>query len=592
MSDIESPPSRFEHAIILLLGAGLAVAAVVACALISHGVLQIVLIATGFVLAVLLVLLGAAWRRGLRWIVSRRAWRFYGWLAVGIVSAIVLFYAEEDWRGKRAWAALQREAAARGESLELSSVFPPSVPDEENFALAPGMTRLFGYAVGEAAASKMEAAPELEPFPPLPDYRSWNLQADWALQRTTDLAAWQKAFRQHPATKDTSGDGDADSVAFPVATEPQTPAADVLLALSRYDSALAVLHKAAERPKARYPLDYERGLFGLIRGQYFPVSRFGAVAQVLCLRASAELDQNNSEAALKDILVALRLAESLRQMPYQQLQFARAKMLLACLQPVWEGVNCRRWNEQHLATLQRQFGSLDLLADFRHAVRAEMLLTMNLADQLQAYLDGRRSPAADQMHSAKGDDAIPVWLFRFLYPAGWLPQDKVWIYRFYERRPDAFKALAENERHRFLSEVRRATDPCLLVFIVPRLKETFSEGVEQALFLQTACQEAATACALERYRLARGGYPASLQELIPTFLKQVPTDLLAAKDTPLAYRRDSAGNYALYSFGLNRIDDDGKPGPPLGVLRPDHPLQGRYPRLTEGDWVWRQMGTQ
>ncbi len=101
--------------------------------------LQIVFIGAAFALGLLVVLSVAAWRHGFRWFFTRRALRFYGWLVVGIISVIVLFYAEENWRGKRAWAALQREAAARGESLELSSVFPPPVPDDENFALAPGV---------------------------------------------------------------------------------------------------------------------------------------------------------------------------------------------------------------------------------------------------------------------------------------------------------------------------------------------------------------------------------------------------------------------------------------------------------------------
>ena len=68
------------------------------------------------------------------------------------------------------------------------------------------------------------------------------------------------------------------------------------------------------------------------------------------------------------------------------------------------------------------------------------------------------------------------------------------------------------------------------------------------------------ACALERCRLAQGQYPASLDALVPTWLKQVPTDLLAAGGAPLKYRREADGGFVLYSVGLNRVDDQGKPG--------------------------------
>src|ERR1035441_9852109 len=123
-----------------------------------NNVLQICYILAVFAIALALVLSVAVWRHGFRWFFSRRALRFYAWLLVGVISVIVLFYAEEGWRGKRAWAALQREAAARGESLELSSVFPPPVPDDQNFALAPGVGRLL--VVGEPGSGKPgEAAP-------------------------------------------------------------------------------------------------------------------------------------------------------------------------------------------------------------------------------------------------------------------------------------------------------------------------------------------------------------------------------------------------------------------------------------------------
>jgi hypothetical protein len=265
-------------------------------------------------------------------------------------------------------------------------------------------------------------------------------------------------------------------------------------------------------------------------------------------------------------------------------------MLMFCLQPVWEGLARHRWNDQQLATLQQQFATLDLLAEFRLAARGETLVIMNLADQLQAFLDGHPSHAGDEMRSAKGDDLLPVWLFRLFYPTGWLYQDKVWVYRFYQRRNDAFKVIETRPWRHFSAECRRVTDPFVLLFVMPKLKEIFHDGDQKALFLQTACQQAALACALERYRLARGQYPDSLEALVPSFLKQVPADLLAPKGTPLTYRRETDGGFVLYSVGLNRQDDHGKPSPPIEHWHTPKRYQKAFPRLGEGDWVWRQPG--
>jgi hypothetical protein len=551
--------------------------------------LQILVILSTLALGLLLVLSVAAWRHGFRWFFSRRALRFYGWLIVGIISVIVLLYSEESWRGKRAWAALQKEVAARGESLELSSVSPPPVPDDQNFALAPGMSRLLGYTEREPAENQTHASDDAGSLSLYygRGHRTCPATANWALQQATDLAAWQKFFRRYPLTNSAPASNDVNRLAFPVAPEPQSPAADVLLALSRYDSALAVLRRANERPGVRYPIAYENGLFALTGPMASFSDNLNAAVHILCLRAIAELAQDRGDAALQDTLLALRLADSLRQEPYDQLQNARATMFCLCLQPVWEGLAGHRWNEAQLLTLQQRFAALDILGEFRLRGRGETLVMMNLADQLHARLEGRPSAWGDRHNPAPEEEHAVMSLLRLAYPVGWLYQDKVWIYRYYAPRAEATKALDEDNRKRWQAEMRRATDPALMVLVIPRLREVFHEGAKSTLYLQTACHEATVACALERCRLAQGKYPASLEELVPNWLKQVPTDLLAEGGAPLKYRREADGGFVLYSVGLNGVDDQGKPGSPekhWGWT------DTSSPRLNEGDWVWRQPG--
>jgi len=572
MKDVNPTSSVLERWIIGVLDGILLVVIVVILAwFVWNNFLRMGFTLAAFALGLVLVPSLAAWRHGFRWFFTWRGLRFYAWLIVGIISWTVLFYAEESWRGKRAWAALQREAAARGESLELSSVFPPPVPDDQNFALAPGVPGL------------------MEPHN-LPFYHgtrdTWPAPNwSWALQQPTDLAAWQKFFRRHPLTASNATTDNVSRLAFPVAPEPQAPAADVLLAMSRYDSALAVLRAANQRPKVRYPFSYDDGWFALDGPHSFPAENIYAAVHILCLRAVAELAQDQSEAALQDTLLALRLADSFRQEPYDQLHRSRAAMLRFCLQPVWEGLAGHRWNEAQLLTLQQRFADMDLLPEFRVWARGEAFMIMNLADQFYAFLEGRGSPWGKRLASAEDSDRFWVWLFRVGYPVGWLYQDKVWIYRFYERRADVFKALDPANAQQWPAEMHRATDPILLIMVAPKLQETFHEGAQGVLFFQTVCQEVTVACALERSRLAQGQYPASLDALVPTWLKQVPTDLLVPGGAPLKYRREADGGFVLYSVGLNRVDDQGKPGSPDKDWRG---VQSGSPRLDEGDWVWRQ----
>ena len=66
-----------------------------------------------------------------------------------------------------------------------------------------------------------------------------------------------------------------------------------------------------------------------------------------------------------------------------------------------------------------------------------------------------------------------------------------------------------------------------------------------------------TAIALKRYQLHTGQFPATLPELQPDFLAEVPHDWVDGK--PLRYRVNPDGTYTLHSVGRDRRDDGGDP---------------------------------
>jgi hypothetical protein len=83
--------------------------------------------------------------------------------------------------------------------------------------------------------------------------------------------------------------------------------------------------------------------------------------------------------------------------------------------------------------------------------------------------------------------------------------------------------------------------------------------------------QAALACALERYRLANRQFPDTLDALVPRFISQLPHDVINGE--PYKYRRTDDGQFILYSIGWNEKDDGGVPGKTLFDEK-------------EGDWVW------
>jgi hypothetical protein len=88
---------------------------------------------------------------------------------------------------------------------------------------------------------------------------------------------------------------------------------------------------------------------------------------------------------------------------------------------------------------------------------------------------------------------------------------------------------------------------------------------------QTAFNQAAIACALERYRLANGHFPETLGALAPQFISPVPNDVLTGEH--YKYRLKDDRQFLLYSTGWDEKDDGGVPGKTIFNDQ-------------QGDWVW------
>jgi hypothetical protein len=77
---------------------------------------------------------------------------------------------------------------------------------------------------------------------------------------------------------------------------------------------------------------------------------------------------------------------------------------------------------------------------------------------------------------------------------------------------------------------------------------------ERALLCQAQLHTALTGTAVERYRLAHGGWPKALDALVPAYLDGVPQDPYDGR--PLRYRRVADG-VVVYSVGPDQSDNEG-----------------------------------
>ena len=95
-------------------------------------------------------------------------------------------------------------------------------------------------------------------------------------------------------------------------------------------------------------------------------------------------------------------------------------------------------------------------------------------------------------------------------------------------------------------------------FLAAMALPNFVKATQTMARNQTLANEAFIACGLERYRLAHGQYPETLEALVPQFAEKLPHDIIGGQ--PLKYHRTADGQFVLYSVGWNEKDDGGVPG--------------------------------
>jgi hypothetical protein len=68
-----------------------------------------------------------------------------GLIAIAALAFLtVLFYGEEDLRGRRAWENYKHKWEAKGEHFDFAGFIPPPVADDKNFALTPIVASCYG----------------------------------------------------------------------------------------------------------------------------------------------------------------------------------------------------------------------------------------------------------------------------------------------------------------------------------------------------------------------------------------------------------------------------------------------------------------
>ena len=254
---------------------------------------------------------------------------------------------------------------------------------------------------------------------------------------------------------------------------------------------------------------------------------------------------------------------------------------------MWEGLANRRWSADELRGIQDELRADDLLTDYVHAIRGERALF--LCRSLDPLRKGGSMRDLFNFAGAASGNPSEAIVNRWadVYPRGWIAENEAATCLGYQRlitEAVNLKTRRVAPGRIFTTEKFRGTTTGIT------LPKTIMAGLvllvcgsvlEKTTRAQAACDEAETACALERYFLVHGAYPENLDALVPESLDRVPADLIDG--APMRYRRTDDNRYLLYEVGWNERDDGGV----IAWSKPASNTESAKPDSKEGDWCWQ-----
>jgi hypothetical protein len=446
--------------------------------------------------------------------------------AAVVATVVALFYAEENWRGERAWAAHVKAMAALGESLDLESFLPAPVPDDRNFAKTPVLNAL-AY---EPNSSAVQLVKRLRAM-----VRGQSPEFPWIRGRPID---WQECLAGLPAkVRRESSDASA------------SPTAQILAILKPLEPVLVELRAAARtRP------------LGQFRSRLTPDNRFDFpnlvslldLSQLLGFYATAELAEGKIDQAFEDTLVLHRLATVIGTDGTLLGVMVNAAITGGGeMQVFWEGWQGSRWTPVQNEAMQTQFGAWNAPAAYNRALRKERALHTQFfgGDKVDV------TKLALRPHQK--------WLFA-LMPRGWWRQNMIAydlamqqaLTNGFNETPVRYLSVENARLEAQFKELKQTRSPFrwLAKVAMTSFDKTLSNLANEANRIPMA----GVVCALERYKAERGEYPETLEVLVPKFAAALPTDLYTGQ--PFRYQRTPDGQFQLYSIGPDGKDDDGVKG--------------------------------
>jgi hypothetical protein len=271
-------------------------------------------------------------------------------------------------------------------------------------------------------------------------------------------------------------------------------------------------------------------------------------------RAQAELATDRTDNAFEDLQTLLDLARAVGSPPSLLSVLVEASILDRASEVVSAGLERHAWTDSQLADLSSELFRIDLLARLSDGLRGERagVFQIDLKRHPEVLLLVQSSETGIPQNLTALRAAATLW------PTGWLNEDKATYIGTIQRYIDAVNhpkelpsTLGDIEASLLTRTVWNKIKNPILSSTVPAIL-----GVAKRIAAtQTILRSLATACSVERYRMAHGRLPATLENLVPAFLPSVPSDPLTSK--PLCFKPSESSSYLIYGTGWDQTDNAG-----------------------------------
>jgi hypothetical protein len=304
-------------------------------------------------------------------------------------------------------------------------------------------------------------------------------------------------------------------------SEAMARAVEQCLATNR--QCLALLHEAAGIEHCRYGYDYRQMLA--------PAQDRRHAGQLLHVSAVYYANQGDTVAAVTAIEDGLRLSDSLQRESGLIGYLLRIGCLGLTLNGLERSLSLTAFTDTQLKELSAALARTGSTLNFTRAIVTERCFMIEIWRN-----PSRLGPTGPSLPVRMLPGMRQTWLTDILDHMG----------AYIEASP-----LPPAERLKRFRQIRDRMQQ--LSFLHVMAKDTtpaIARVAELDLRARAHLELAQTALAIERYRLAGGKVPQRLEELVPQYLKEVPSDPFDGN--PIRYRRADPG-YCLYS-----VSDDGQ----------------------------------